>query len=115
MGPPVRRVPAAGGLRMTGFRLKNAVRAATFVALAAVAIVACAGGARSQGAGNGPQYTADGRLKLPVGFETWVFVGSNLGLAYKEEMPANTRTEALRATRQQFHNIYINPEAYKYV
>ena len=31
-----------------------------------------------------PQYTADGKmLQLPAGFETWVFVGSNLGLAYK--------------------------------
>jgi hypothetical protein len=64
--------------------------------------------------GTAPQYTADGQLKLPVGFETWVFVGSNLGLAYKEEMPANTALESLRATQQQFHNIYINPEAYAY-
>ena len=24
-----------------------------------------------------PQYTSQGELKLPVGFESWVFVGSN--------------------------------------
>ena len=67
---------------------------------------------RGQSAGTGPQYTADGQLKVPVGFETWVFVGSNLGLAYKSESPVTTAAESLRATQQQFHNIYINPEAY---
>ena len=28
----------------------------------------------------GPEYNAQGELKLPADFETWVFVGSNLGL-----------------------------------
>jgi hypothetical protein len=46
-------------------------------------------------------------------FETWVFVGSNLGLAYKDEMTVNDAREANRAQEQQFfHNVYINPEAY---
>jgi hypothetical protein len=61
-----------------------------------------------------PQYTADGKmLHLPAGFETWVFVGSNLGLAYRDEL---TRNDAREASRSQdkpvFHNVYINPEAY---
>ena len=99
---------------MIGYRLKNAFRAAAFTGLAAVAVVTFAAGARSQSAGNAPQYTPDGQLKAPTGYETWVFVGSNLGLAYKEELPANTRVEAARANQQQFHNIYINPEAYAY-
>jgi hypothetical protein len=59
-----------------------------------------------------PQYTPEGQLSLPVGFETWVFVGSNLGLAYKRELPVTTATEAARGERQLFHNIYINPESY---
>ena len=61
-----------------------------------------------------PVYTADGTMmQLPAGFETWVFVGSNLGLAYKPEMTVNDAREANRAAEQQFfHNIYINPEAY---
>jgi hypothetical protein len=51
---------------------------------------------------------------VPKGFETWVFVGSNLGLAYEEELAAMTSLEAERANTQVFHNIYINPEAYEY-
>lgn len=61
-----------------------------------------------------PEYGPDGRLKVPVGFETWVFVGSNLGLAYKSELPAMTAAEATRAAAQVFHNVYINPEAYEH-
>lgn len=59
-----------------------------------------------------PQYTAKGELLLPVGYETWVFVGSNLGMAYQRDLPAMTAAEASRADGQRFHNVYINPEAY---
>ncbi|WP_375411635.1 cytochrome P460 family protein [uncultured Bradyrhizobium sp.] len=69
---------------------------------------------RGQASNTAPQYTADGQLKLPAGFETWVFVGSNLALGYKDEAPANTQLEATRPEQQQFHNVYINPEAYAY-
>lgn len=65
--------------------------------------------------GSRPVYTPDGKMmQLPAGFETWVFVGSNLGLAYKPEMMmVNDAREANRAAEQQFfHNVYINPEAY---
>jgi hypothetical protein len=58
-----------------------------------------------------PKYAPNGDLLVPTGFETWVFVGSNLGLAYDEEArgtsPAVTRTAPSR-----FHNVYINKEAY---
>ncbi|MEJ0078349.1 MAG: cytochrome P460 family protein [Alphaproteobacteria bacterium] len=69
----------------------------------------------SQGqSGARPVYTADGKmLQLPAGFETWVFVGSNLGLSYLDEMTRNDSREANRAQdRQFFHNVYISPEAY---
>jgi len=61
-----------------------------------------------------PVYTPDGKMmQLPAGFDTWVFVGSNLGLAYRDEMTRNDAREANRAQeRQLFHNVYINPEAY---
>jgi Cytochrome P460 len=59
-----------------------------------------------------PQYEGN-LLRMPVGFETWVFVGSNLGMSYKPELPTMTSLEATRAAEQQlFHNVYINPEAY---
>ena len=64
-----------------------------------------------------PKYTADGQLLAPAGYEAWVFVGSNLGLAYRRDLPVSTGVEARRADRRadrpQFHNVYINPDAYK--
>ena len=49
---------------------------------------------------------------LPTGFETWVFVGSNLGLSYKQDLFAMTANEAARANPQQFHNVYLSTSAY---
>jgi hypothetical protein len=62
--------------------------------------------------GTAPTYAPNGELLAPVGFETWVFVGSNLGLAYRQGQPAMTALEARRAEAPQFHNVYISPEAY---
>ena len=59
-----------------------------------------------------PQYTPNGELVAPVGFDTWVFVGSNLGLAYKQVLPEMTPSEGARADQSEFHNVYIDPEAY---
>jgi cytochrome P460 len=72
-----------------------------------------------------PRYTADGQLLAPVGYESWVFVGSNFGLAYRRDLPARVEADAsrseqpqrrpeVRPDQQQFHNVYINPEAYAY-
>jgi len=84
--------------------------------LAGIASALCMSFAAQIGAQSGarPVYTPDGTMmQLPAGFETWVFVGSNLGLAYKSEMTENDAREANRAAEQQFfHNVYINPEAY---
>lgn len=62
-----------------------------------------------------PQYSEEGELKLPDDFQTWVFVGSNLGLEYREDAakdaPADKNADQqLKAAN--FHNVYINPEAY---
>ena len=59
-----------------------------------------------------PRYNVAHELLPPADFETWVFVGSNLGMAYRQSLSAMTATEAARADEQRFHNIYINPEAY---
>jgi hypothetical protein len=61
-----------------------------------------------------PQYTANGELVRLAGYETWVFVGSNLGLAYKPELPDTTAQENTRADQPLFHNVYIDPDAYAY-
>ena len=60
-----------------------------------------------------PRYNAAGELLLPEGFEEWIFVGSNLGLEYKEgDAPAEANTKPPEALRN-FHNVYINPPAWK--
>jgi hypothetical protein len=60
-----------------------------------------------------PQYDSGGNLLRPVGFETWTLVGSNLGLAYKEEL---TKTGFVasppEADKPMFHNVYISPQAF---
>src|SRR6187402_3565792 len=73
--------------------------------LAGIASALCMSFAAQIGAQSGarPVYTPDGTMmQLPAGFETWVFVGSNLGLAYKSEMTENDAREANRAAEQQF-------------
>ena len=70
--------------------------------------------ARGEGSTARPRYAPNHDLLLPVGFENWVFVGSNLGLVYDAELPLTTSLEAARAAQQVFHNIYIDPEAYEY-
>ena len=64
-----------------------------------------------------PEYDAKGNLKLPTDFRTWVFVGSNLGLGYRKDAAETTRREQQRHRDSKvgdFHNIYINPEAYEH-
>jgi len=64
----------------------------------------------------GPRYDDKGELKRPVDYQTWVFVGANLGLQYRR--PAKDAKEGPDAKKapakrpQTFHNVYINPEAY---
>jgi hypothetical protein len=65
-----------------------------------------------------PEYNEAGELKRPTGYETWVFVGSNLGIEYgdaaaNEKPPEKEKTEAKRPGKgANFHNVYINPEAF---
>jgi hypothetical protein len=92
-------------------RRKARLRAASFAALAAAAIIVFVPQAKGQSAA-APQYTPKGELLTPSGFETWVFVGSNLGLGYKDDLAVTTAQETAHAERQVFHNIYIDPEAY---
>jgi hypothetical protein len=51
------------------------------------------------------RYDKNGLLFLPQGFERWVFVGSNIGLQYKDNH---------RPGPPRFHNIYIDPDAYDF-
>jgi Cytochrome P460 len=90
------------------------IGAAVLAGIAALAPMTLTTEVMGQSIDTGPQYTADHQLKVPVGYQTWVFVGSNLGLAYKAELEVTTAAEAARATQQLFHNVYIDPAAYAY-
>jgi len=51
-----------------------------------------------------PQYSADGQMLHPSGYREWIFVGSSLGMGYTEGAPKGPAT---------FHNIYLQPQAYR--
>jgi len=78
-----------------------------------LALAALGPAARSQSSDE-PRYTPSGDLILPSGFETWVFVGSNLGLSYPPDAAAAASAPPPRAPRQQFHNVSINKAADDY-
>jgi hypothetical protein len=84
---------------------KSSGRCGLVVGTAALCFALAASGpsARSQSADE-PRYAPGGELLLPNGFDTWVFVGSNLGLSYTPRAPR----------QQQFHNVSINKAAYDY-
>jgi hypothetical protein len=90
-------------------------RCGLVVGLAALCLALASGpSARSQSA-DGPHYAPGGDLILPNGFDTWVFVGSNLGLSYTPDAAAAASAPPPRASRpQQFHNVSINKAAYDY-
>jgi hypothetical protein len=58
-----------------------------------------------------PQFTKEGRLVRPRGYEEWVMVGASTGLSYAEPQTK----PAAGAPPGMFHNIYLQPWAYRYV
>jgi hypothetical protein len=57
------------------------------------------------------RFTKEGRLIRPQGFESWVMVGASTGLSYAEP----SRPPAAGAAPGMFHNIYLQPWAYRWV
>lgn len=91
---------------------KRVFRGCVLAATASLLCIAFAAQIDAQSGGR-PQYAPGGMMRLPVGFESWVFVGSNLGLSYDPNLPVtDTRERARSAQEQLFHNVYIDPEAY---
>ena len=54
-----------------------------------------------------PKYSTDIQLLAPAGYREWIFIGSSLGMGYQEAAKTNTDRP------QPFHNVYIQPEAYR--
>ena len=69
-----------------------------------------------------PQYDEKGNLKRPADFRKWVFVGASIGLRYHKDLPDTTPREQDRPKKAEpgkydpgeFHNVYIQPEAYEH-
>lgn len=56
-----------------------------------------------------PQFTAEGKLKRPEGWEGWVLAGTSMGLTYNEPREAPEPGEP----PGMFLNVYIQPWAYE--
>jgi hypothetical protein len=69
----------------------------------------------SQPPSPGPRYNEKGELRRPADYRNWVFVGSNLGLQYRKDVLETSPSEKeRRKERGDFHNVYINAEAYEH-
>jgi len=78
---------------------------------AAVSIVALQGPQSTPPKDQLPQFTADGKLVRPTGYQEWVMVGASTGLSYAQSQQA----PAAGAAPGMFHNVYLQPWAYRYV
>lgn len=57
---------------------------------------------------SGPRFEDKTTLVRPTGYREWVFVGSSLGLRYDA-----TAAERPKPRPERYHNVYINPAAYR--
>jgi len=92
------------------------VRLTCFAVVGATLLTAYAASEDPAAGSAAPAYTEAGDLKRPEGFETWVFVGSSLGLQYRSDVAETTTREKDRNAEEvgDFHNVYINPGAYEH-
>lgn len=85
----------------------------------AAAIVATIGGGLLFGAWQGrgakppadqlAQFTREGALVRPAGWEAWVMVGASTGLSYNDPQPGAAASQG----PGMFHNVYMQPWAYR--
>jgi hypothetical protein len=59
---------------------------------------------KSEAPANGPEYTADGQLKLPEHYREWVYLTTGFDMSYNP---------AMRMGHHMFDNVFVNPEAYR--
>jgi len=53
---------------------------------------------------SGPEYTADGQLKLPGNYRRWVYLTTGFDMSYNP---------TLNMGHHMFDNVFVNPEAYE--
>jgi hypothetical protein len=86
-------------------------RVARALCLALGAAFACAGWFRAENA-SPARFEGKETLLRPEGYREWIFVGSSLGLSYKEN-PDGAEKPSGTADLGLYHNVYINPSSYK--
>jgi hypothetical protein len=59
---------------------------------------------KTEAPANGPEYTADGQLKLPEHYREWVYLTTGFDMSYNP---------AMRMGHHMFDNVFVNPEAYQ--
>jgi hypothetical protein len=72
--------------------------------LAIVAFFISVGSRQSPVTSHDPSYTADGQLRLPENYRTWIYLSSGFDMSYN---PAMTMDQHM------FDNVFANPEAYQ--
>ncbi len=92
------------------------MKSTTIAVVAVVTISASALGLQAVNQAKPPadqvaRFTKEGRLIRPTGYEEWVMVGASTGLSYA--VPA--AQPAAGAAPGMFHNIYLQPWAYRWV
>ncbi len=53
---------------------------------------------------SGPDYTADGQMKLPENYRQWVYLTTGFDMSYNPSMSMG---------HHMFDNVFVNPESYK--
>lgn len=62
-------------------------------------------GAGNAAANDGPNYTADGELKMPERYREWIFLSSGVDMSYTPS--------AAMTGHSVFDNVFVNPTAYR--
>ena len=101
---PITVSPTRGVSTMLGsIRAGVTAAVAVLVALAGLSCVLAGVSARPAGMPAGIEFTADGKLKKPVGYRKWVYVGT--------PVTPNDLNDG-EAPFPEFHAVYIDPESF---
>src|SRR5207237_1557768 len=95
-----------GSTMLGSFRSNVTVGIAVLAGIAGLSYVLAASAAPPGGTTAPVEFTADGKLKQPVGYRKWVYVG--------EVVTPNDLNDG-EATFPEFHSVYMDPETPLYL
>ena len=96
-----RRGIILAGMKMTKLNKQTSVVLAAIVLFGSVALLKSAPNPPV----SGPEYTADGQMKLPENYRQWVYLTTGFDMSYDPK--------AMAMDHHMFDNVFVNPEAYK--